>query len=643
MNGKSIIITGVSGSGKTTIGKALAAALQLDFYDADAFHSAANIAKMQGGIPLDDTDRIPWLEAINQHIRQVGATRPMVLACSALKTQYRRILTQHIPPDDIMWVHLQGDYDIIYDRLIKRTEHYMSAAMLRSQFDTYEPPEDGLLISIHQDITNIIQQIISAMNSQTATQQHVCVADVGLIGLGVMGTSLARNIAQKGFSVALYNRHLPPREVQVAHKVVEQYAELQQAYPFDHLPDFIQSLQKPRKIILLISAGEAVDDIITQLSPLLDAGDIIVDGGNSHYQDTERRQKQLIIKGIALIGTGVSGGEAGALESPSIMPGGSETAFNNIQVILQAIAAKNEQGEICCNYMGTGGAGHFIKMVHNGIEYAEMQLIAEIYSYCRYQQGQTLQEIADLFTQWNREDTESYLLQITSSILKHKDSDGLPLIDKIADVAANKGTGSWTTIAACEAGVPIPAIAEALFARYTSAWKAERTQYHKMYKINHHDINITPNALWQAYMFARIMNHHQGLALIQRVSAEQGWGTDLAAALTNWTSGCIIRSQLLHIIKNGLSDYDYDVMRHPYVQSFLQEHINAIHETIINMIAAPQALPVLSACLAYFKQLITLRSNAYLIQAQRDYFGAHTYQRVDDPDHKSYHTNWSTS
>ncbi|HMO40908.1 MAG TPA: NADP-dependent phosphogluconate dehydrogenase [Saprospiraceae bacterium] len=627
-----IIITGVSGSGKTTIGKTLATALQFDFYDGDDFHPPANIAKMSAGIPLNDGDRIPWLSAINVHIRQSMTQRPLVLACSALKESYRQLIARDLPPRHIFWVHLQGNYEVIYNRMTSRAGHYMAPEMLRSQFDAYEQPSNGLIIDINEDIQQIIQQVMSNIISHKS--------EVGLIGMGVMGTSLARNIANKGFRISLYNQHAAPHEVHVALRATETYDELRAALPFDDLTDFIASLHTPRKIILMVSAGKAVDAVLEQLRPLLAAGDIIIDGGNSHYQETEKRQAALEAKGIIWLGAGISGGEAGALHGPAIMPGGSREGFEQVKDILYAIAAKNQEQEICCAYVGGGGAGHFVKMVHNGIEYAEMQLIAEIYSYLRYEQNKTPAQIAELFSAWNEGDAESYLLGITVPILQFKDSDGQPLIDKIADVAGNKGTGSWTTIAACELGVPTPSMTEALFARYISAFKKQRTAYNDLYHITTQPVQIDESNLFAIYLFSRIMNHQQGLQLIQAASEAHNWQIDLSSLLTIWTDGCIIRSKLLHIIRHELAAHHNDIMQHPYVQAFIQQHIEHINNAVARMAMSAQAFPVITAALVGFKQLITDRMNTYLIQAQRDYFGAHRYQRTDDPDGKMWHTTW---
>lgn len=632
MKNKVILVTGVSGSGKTTVGSALAKKLNAAFYDGDAFHPAANIAKMTAGIPLDDSDRLPWLQAINTAIQEKLPTETLVVACSALKEKYRALLSADIDPDAFVWAHLQGTYALIHQRISARAGHFMNPDLLRSQFEAYEAPTHGIQVDIDQDLDQIIHHIVANMNLNTS--------ELGLIGLGVMGTSLARNIADKGFAISIFNRHVAGKEEGIAQKAAAKYPELHTAKSFDDLKAFVASLQSPKKIVVMVNAGPAVDDVLQQLLPLLDAGDVLVDGGNSHYKDTAKRQQQLATQGIHFVGTGVSGGEEGALLGPSIMPGGSKQGYESVKDILSAIAAKNDLNETCCDYVGDGGAGHFVKMVHNGIEYAEMQLIAEVYSHFRYDQKKEPETIASRFDAWNQGDASSYLLGITADILRHKDTDGLPLLDKIADAAGNKGTGSWTTITACELGVPVPAMTEALFSRYLSSFKKERLGYADLYPTEDTPISIETEALLHTFMFCRIVNHYQGLKLIQEASDTYGWHIQTEALLRIWSGGCIIRSTLLRILSHGWSDCQGDAMAHPYTRSLINAQLPNIKATVSLLAQSAHAYPVITSCLDYFKYLVSARSNAYLIQAQRDYFGAHTYQRTDDPSGTSYHTKW---
>jgi 6-phosphogluconate dehydrogenase len=362
-----------------------------------------------------------------------------------------------------------------------------------------------------------------------------------------------------------------------------------------------------------------------------------VDGGNSFYKDSEAREKVLAGKGIHFVGSGISGGEEGALRGPSIMPGGSETGWEHIKHVLTAIAAKNEQGEVCCGYIGKGGAGHFVKMVHNGIEYAEMQLITEIYAHLRYDQGKSPAEIADIFEVWNKGDAGSYLLGITVDILRFKDTDGLPLIDKIADAAGNKGTGSWTAMTAAELGIPVPAMAEALFARYVSSFRHERLVIADLYARTAVAVRIDQDSLYSAYMFGRIINHQQGIKLIKDASVIYGWNIDTAALFRIWSGGCIIRSSLLDMLRKGSGG---DILMHPYVVDLINRNYEEIKSTISEMLMSNRGYPVLSSSLEYFKLMSCSRNATYLIQAQRDYFGAHTYQRIDDPTANPFHTQW---
>ncbi len=631
MGNRVIVITGVCGCGKTTVGLALAERLNIRFYDGDRFHPEANIEKMAAGIPLTDLDRQPWLSAINAFIKERLPHETLIIACSALREKYRMELSTSIDPAAVSWIHLQGSYDVIYHRMLERKDHFMSAEMLRSQFDVYEHPKSGMMVNIDQHIDQIIENIVSGLALNKT--------DIGLIGLGVMGTSLARNIARNGFTISIFNRHVDGTEEGVAKKIKSLYPELQASQPFDNLEQFVTSLSAPRKILLMVNAGQPVDDIIRQLTPMLKAGDVIVDCGNTHFKDTERRQNELQKKNIHFVGAGISGGEEGALNGPSIMPGGSMQGFALIEDVLMAIAARNTSGEVCCDHIGDGGSGHFVKMVHNGIEYAEMQLIAEVYSHLRYNQQMAPVDIAAIFDEWNRGETGSYLLDITKNILRFNDTDGKPLIDKISDVAGNKGTGSWTTMTACEVGVPVPAMAEALFARYVSSFKADRDMYTKHYPQDKSSISIGTENLRLTFMFCRLMNHCQGIKLIGQASAIFGWNIDAAVLLKIWSGGCIIRSNLLSILRDGWAEHQ-DVMMHPYTINLANAHLREIKATVSQLALSSLAFPVISSCLDYYKSMVTRRGNTYLIQAQRDYFGAHTYRRIDGNPEVSHHTKW---
>ncbi len=627
-----IFITGVSGSGKTTVGSLLAGSLHCPFADGDDFHPRENIRKMQSGIPLQDKDRWPWLEALNRYVRETLKTSSLVVACSALKESYRQALTEGLQTEDCFWVHLTGTYDTIYARLSARKGHFMSPAMLQSQFSAREQPREGLILDVGIPAEQLVRIILENMENK--------LSELGLVGLGVMGKSLARNLSRNGVRLSLYNRRVPGKEEDVAAQCVAGFSELAGALPFEELPAFVASLARPRKILLMVNAGPAVDDVINALLPLLDAGDVLVDGGNSHYSDTRRRLELLKARDIGFLGTGVSGGEEGALWGPAIMPGGSETAYEMMATFLTRIAAKDKEGQACCTYIGPEGAGHFVKMVHNGIEYAEMQLLAEVYSLLRRDMGLNPDEIADILADWQQTGLRSYLLGITVDILRFREPGGEWLLDKILDKAGNKGTGGWTTIAACELGVPVPVLTAALFARYQSAFKAERVALNGVYAPSAVRLELPVDQIRDAYAFARIINHYQGLQLIREASRQHHWNINLPELARIWTNGCIIRSELMQQAVGWLQTSP-DLLTHPDVVRYLKEALPNTETTLAALISGTQAYPCLLAALAYFKGAILSDSGANLLQAQRDYFGAHTYERSDDPSGRKYHTHWT--
>jgi 6-phosphogluconate dehydrogenase len=465
-------------------------------------------------------------------------------------------------------------------------------------------------------------------------------SSVGLIGIGVMGTSLSRNIASKGFNLSIYNRYLQGQEEGIAELAVKRFVELRDARPFENLETFIDSIQIPRKIMIMVNAGKAVDAVIDELLPGLQAGDVLIDGGNSHYSDTVRREQMLRLKGVHFVGAGISGGEEGALHGPAIMPGGSREGYGVVKELLDAIAARNTKGEVCCQYIGEEGSGHFVKMVHNGIEYAEMALIAEVYTYLRYGTGMPVADVARLFESWNKGDTASYLLEITIDILRYHDEDGGLLLDKILDQAGNKGTGSWTSVAAAELGVAAPSLTAALYARYVSAEHAQRQQYASVYAMDYEAQQPDLLALQMAYQLCRLMHHHQGFSLIRAASDAHRWKVDMASLLTIWSGGCIIRSVLLGLLKEGWNDAGGDVLMHSYTRSLAAGYFTQIQTAILKVGGSVAASPVMMAGLQYFKQCTEARSNAYMIQAQRDYFGAHSFILTADPLKVSRHVDW---
>ncbi|MEP1032640.1 NADP-dependent phosphogluconate dehydrogenase [Ekhidna sp.] len=462
-------------------------------------------------------------------------------------------------------------------------------------------------------------------------------AEIGVIGLGVMGKSLSRNLARNGFNIAIYNRHVDGIEENVARNCQRDYAELENAQPFDDLKDFVQSMSSPRKIILMVNAGPAVDAVLNDLGNLLESGDVIIDGGNSHFEDTNRRIDSMKIKGLDFIGSGISGGEEGALKGPSIMPSGEKEAYSKVKKYLESISAKDADGNPCCTYIGSNGSGHFVKMIHNGIEYADMQLLAECYSILK---GQNLSndEIADVFESWCS-DLGSYLLGITVDILREKEGDEY-VLDQILDKAGNKGTGSWATIAIANSGEPATMIPAALFARYLSFFKELRESAAKAFSTQHNTNEIEIRQVKEAYQFSRIVNHHQGFSIIKQVSNQNDWNINLSEIARIWTAGCIIKSDFMKELVHYLKANDSILLNDSLNQTIRKTH-SSIQSLITACIKNEIHIPCFFAALDFFHGIKTFNSSANLIQAQRDYFGAHTYQRRDDPTGKAHHTEWT--
>jgi len=631
-----IYIMGVAGSGKTTIGQSLALKLGLPFFDGDDFHPPANKAKMEAGIPLHDADRLPWLQAIHATAKTNAVLNGAVITCSALKEIYRVILSANI--ESIEWVYLEGDYQTIYDRLIKRADHYMPAGLLQSQYDILEIPKNAITISVDQSPSKQIELIM----------QQISLSELGIIGLGIMGKSLAMNFAAQSISVSIFNRHLSGKEENIALNLIKDNPILKDAKPFDQLAAFVQSLALPRKIILMVNAGKPVDELIDALQPLLSKGDIIIDCGNSHYLDTARRMNALAINGLHLIGAGVSGGEEGALKGPSIMPGGKKEIYLQVEHLLTAISAKSADGNACCNYIGEDGAGHFVKMVHNGIEYAEMQLLAELYFIMRNGLGKQPDEIAGIFRQWNTGFLKSYLLEITIEILQKKKGQDW-VIDDILNVALSKGTGSWATQTAALLGTPADMLTAALFARYQSA-EEKNTQLqsssdHTFSKkqldtlIASEFVDELLQQIANAYHLARIVNHHQGFSMIKDACKTYHWDIDLQNLAAIWTNGCIIRSNFMEQL--ALMPLNkFALLNLPDLQNAIKDHKLALANLTAASMINGMAIPVFSTALNYLNAYGSKDSPMNLIQAQRDYFGAHGVILKSDPDQKQIHINW---
>jgi 6-phosphogluconate dehydrogenase len=468
-------------------------------------------------------------------------------------------------------------------------------------------------------------------------------ADIGLIGLAVMGQNLVLNMNDHGFTVAVYNRTTSRVDEFLASE-----AKGTRVIGARSLEELVGHLKRPRRVMLLVKAGPPVDEFIARLIPLLEPGDIVIDGGNSNYQDSIRRATALEAKGLLFVGTGVSGGEEGARHGPSLMPGGSPAAWPHIKPIFQAIAAKVEGGGVpCCDWVGENGAGHYVKMVHNGIEYGDMQLIAESYHLLTEGAGLSAGEAQAVFAEWNRGPLESYLIEITADILAHRDEDGAPLVDRILDAAGQKGTGKWTVVSALDLGMPVTLIAEAVFARCLSALKAERVAAARVLsgpagRLDHEGTTWIDDVR-QALYASKIVSYAQGYMLFREAAREHGWTLNYGGIALMWRGGCIIRSRFLGKIKEAFD-------RAPDLPSllldgFFREAIGAAQPAWRRVVASAVLggipAPAFASALAFYDGYRRARLPANLLQAQRDYFGAHTYERVDRPRGEFFHTNWT--
>ena len=467
-------------------------------------------------------------------------------------------------------------------------------------------------------------------------------ADIGLVGLAVMGENLVLNMESKGYTVAVYNR-----TTEKVDQFVNGRGKDRKITGTRSLQELVDSLERPRKIMLMVKAGKPVDDFIDQIIPYLDKGDVLIDGGNSHFPDTNRRTAYLENKGFLYIGTGVSGGEEGALKGPSIMPGGSKPAWPLVKDIFQSIAAKVPDGTPCCDWVGEDGAGHFVKMVHNGIEYGDMQLICEAYHIMKDVLGMKAGEMHEVFKAWNEGELDSYLIEITRDILGYTDEDGEPLVDKILDTAGQKGTGKWTGITALELGVPLTLIGESVFSRCLSAQKNERVEASGILKgpepsFGGDRVEFIED-LRQALYASKMVSYAQGYVLMREAAQEYGWDLNYGGIALMWRGGCIIRSVFLEKIKEA---FDREPgLKNLLLDPFFRETMQRAQESWRKVVATAAyngiPVPALSSALSYFDGYRSERLPANLLQAQRDYFGAHTYERIDRPRGEFFHTNWT--
>jgi 6-phosphogluconate dehydrogenase len=467
--------------------------------------------------------------------------------------------------------------------------------------------------------------------------------DIGLIGLAVMGQNLVLNMNDHGFKVAVFNRTVSKVDDFLANE-----AKGTQVVGAHSVEELAALLKRPRRIMLMVKAGDTVDQMIDHVLPFLEAGDIVIDGGNSLFTDSTRRTKYLAGKGILFIGTGVSGGEEGARFGPSIMPGGNPAAWPHVKDIFQAIAAKVEDGTPCCDWVGEDGAGHYVKMVHNGIEYGDMQLICEAYDLLQRGLGLTADELHEVFAEWNKGELDSYLIEISSQIFAKKDEDGQPLVDKILDTAGQKGTGKWTVFSALDLGQPVTLIGESVFARCLSALKPERMEASKILegpaaRIAGGDRAEFIEDVRCALYCSKIVSYAQGYMLLRAAAKENGWNLNMGGIALMWRGGCIIRSRFLGKIKEAF-DKDKGIenlLLDSFFYGALNQYQASWRKALVHAVQMGVPTPAFSTALAFFDGYRTARLPANLLQAQRDYFGAHTYERTDKPRGEFFHTNWT--
>jgi len=500
----------------------------------------------------------------------------------------------------------------------------------------------ALLLTPSQGVwLSSVRTIESSINSSGENMQKES-CDIGLIGLAVMGQNLVLNMNDHGFRVAVYNR-----TVSKVDDFINNEAAGTQVVGTHSIEELAAVLKKPRRVMLMVKAGDTVDKMIESLLPHLEEGDIIIDGGNSLYTDSNRRTAALAEKGILFIGTGVSGGEEGARFGPSIMPGGNKEAWPHVKDIFQSIAAKVEDGSPCCDWVGENGAGHYVKMIHNGIEYGDMQLICEAYHLLREGLKLNTDELHDIFDNWNKGELDSYLIEITSEIFAKKDDDGVPMVDKILDTAGQKGTGKWTGISSLELGVPVTLIGEAVYSRCLSAMKDERVAASKVLTGPKpemaDDLSEFVEDVRRALYCSKVISYAQGYMLMREAAKDQGWDLNFGGIALMWRGGCIIRSRFLGKIKEA---YDKNpqlnnLLLDDFFSHTLNEYQASWRRAIVKAIELGVPTPAFSTALAFFDGYRTERLPANLLQAQRDYFGAHTYERVDKPRGEFFHTNWT--
>ena len=572
---------------------------------------------------LNDKVRKPWLSTLHSLLvnhKDEGA----VLACSALKESYRHILEGDLA---INWVHLEGDFELIQARMQERA-HFMPASLLQSQFDALEPLNKGLSLSIENSPDQLVHAIKYKFSNQVSS-------DLGIIGMGVMGKSLALNAISKGISTVVYNRATDGEEHIIADLLTKHPDPKLKG--FTDWNSFFGELKSPRTVLMMIPAGPAIDAVISEITPFLNPGDCLVDGGNSHYKDTAKRIEKLKASGIAYLGMGVSGGEEGALKGPAMMPGGDREAFELAAPLLEKLAAKDPVGNPCFGYLGKGGSGHLVKTVHNGIEYAEMQLLAEMYSLLSASDIPR-SDFGSVFDNWNKGEFGNYLLGIMPDIMNKKDGADY-LLEKILPMAGAKGTGTWTAMSALEHGRDMSISMAAVNARnHSSASWYSFPSIRDNVRVKTQNIKLDLKEIVRGYQAARILNHLQGLQFIRFIATYNFWELDLAEVTRIWTNGCILKSNLIEVLHKQLSQ-DFNNLNNWSYSQYL-----ALFESFKYTLKLGWEhdlhMPVFNAAWQFGLAISSGESNANVIQAQRDYFGAHTYKRKDHPS-ENYHTDWT--
>ncbi|MFC5281052.1 NADP-dependent phosphogluconate dehydrogenase [Arcanobacterium canis] len=630
-----VVIMGVSGSGKTTVAGIVADRLGWELAEADDFHPQANIDKMASGHPLDDDDRWPWLKAITQWMREEGSrSRSTVVTCSALKRSYRDVLRQ--AGSRVVFFHLDGDHELLENRLAARTDHFMPASLIQSQFSTLEPleaDEEGEVIDVTNTpsaIATTIEKRIGAIvgNVAFSPKKHPTStnpqANVGVYGLGVMGGAIARNFASKGYSVAVTN--VVP---DVATEFASAYSADGAIIAAEDIGEFVGLIEHPRIICLMVTAGPAVDSVISQLSEYLDPGDVIVDMGNSHFSDTRRREAQLRQMGLDFVGCGTSGGFEGALHGPALMLGGSRAALERVAPILSTIAAVADDGRRCATLVGPDGSGHLVKTLHNGIEYAELELIAEAYDLLR-SSGLTPHEISEVMAQWKTTELSSYLIDITTQILATDDEHGVPLVNRVCDRAGHKGTGAWSSQIAVELGVDASILVMSLMTRFASVSELRHIRQNNVVANKTLDVTRVAHALY----LAKIIAYSQGLEVISAASSQYNWNIDLGDVVLGWRAGCIIRGRILDDISRALRSShggSHEILSDAVFAQKIESDIGELREVVCFAVTNGVPVPGLSAALAYLDTLARPQLPTALIQLQRDYFGSHGFEFIDEP------------